>query len=162
MTKAKQKMLHTFNINYISDVDDTRYIGTFTCKKLSIMDIAALGVRKAQLNGGMYYDERNPGKGVDFETDDYNAMLSHLEISLVNTPNWWDLRSISDVDLITAVYREVAKFEASFLERRRRAGSANGSVGSSSDSGGGTVSETYAAGSVTEVVGEEVLAALEP
>jgi len=162
MSKARQRTTHSWTVNYNSEVDDTKYIGTFTAKKLSIMDIAALGVRKAQLNGGMYFDPRNPGRGVDFDTDDYNAMIAHLELSLIQTPDWWKLSEISDTGLITEVYKEVAKFETSFLERGKRASSNNGSVGVSSENSDRTVSQADSAGSVREVVGEKVLAALEP
>lgn len=162
MTKARQKTTHSWTVNFDSEVDDFKYIGTFTIKKLSVMDIAALGVRKAQLNGGMHFDPRNPGRGVDFETDDYNAMIAHLELSIVQAPEWWDLKTISDTGLITEVYKEVAKFETSFLERRRGTATAGRPVGSGSEDSNRAVSKTDAAGSVREVVGEEVLAALEP
>ena len=162
MTKARQKTTHSWTVNFDSEVDDTKYVGTFTAKKLSIMDIAALGVRKAQLNGGMYFDPNHPGKGVDFETDDYNAMIAHLELSLIQVPEWWNLKEICDASLITSIYKEVAKFETTFLERRRGASTSGGSVGVGSESGDRNVSKTDAAGSVREVVGQEVLAALEP
>lgn len=161
---ARQHLLATFSIDYVSDQDDFRYTGNFTTKKLSIADMAALGVRKTQLNGGYHYSEGTPGMGVDAETDDFNAMIAHLEIALQDFPVWWDLSNISDIDLLGKVFQEVISHENSFLERRRRTdptgeGSPNGAgEGDSPDSAEGP----RAGGVAGEMVDKEVLASLEP
>jgi len=156
---ARQKLLHSFTIDYLSDADDIRYKGSFTSKKLTIRDLAALGVRKAQLNGGMHHDMENPGRGVTAETDDFNNMIAHLELALVEVPKWWDLDKIVDLNLVALVYKEVIKFENSFLKRNRGGEDAGGASDGNSSS---DVQETHAEGAARPVVGKEVSSALEP
>lgn len=156
---ARQNLTKTFAIDFVSEAESQRYQGSFTIKKLSIRDIAALGVRKAQLNGGMYYDANNPGRGVDEQTDDFNNMIAHLELSVKNAPTWWDLDKINDVSLLGKVFKEVLDFENSFL---RRASDRAVNVGDGAGSGSGNVSEANSTGSVVPVVGKEVQASLEP
>lgn len=114
--KARQKLFHTFKVDWTTS-DGERYLGSFTTKKLSVADTATIGVRKAQRNGGMYYDHDHPGSGVDFDTDNFNAMLAHCDVALVDVPEWWDLDTITDASLIGYVYEEVMKHENSFLGR---------------------------------------------
>jgi hypothetical protein len=156
---ARQNLTKTFTIDYVSDYENHRYQGNFTIKKLSIRDIAALGVRKAQLNGGMYYDSNNPGRGVDEQTDDFNNMIAHLELSIKSSPPWWDLDKINDVNLLGKVFKEVLEFENSFLRRAVERATNNGD---GAGSGSGNVQETNPAGGARAVVGQEVQAALEP
>lgn len=157
--KAKQDMLKTFSIDFNSEQDGMRYKGNFTVKKLSIADLGALGVRKAQLNGGMHYNEDTPGRGVDENTDSFNNMIAHLEIAIKEHPPWWDLTQITDTELLGEVFKEVYEFEQTFLLRK----SANKKSGSTSNgSGAGAVPQTDAPGSLSQVVGEEVSSALEP
>lgn len=157
--KARQELTKTFSVDYTSEQDRMRYKGSFTIKKLGIRDLAALGVRKAQLNGGMYYNEATPGRGVDEQTDDFNNMLAHFELSIKDAPEWWDLAQITDVELLGVVFREVIDFENSFLARkssRKKPG------GDGDGSGKADVQEADSAGGPRKVVGEEVQAALEP
>lgn len=161
--KYRQKFTNTFSIDFHSKADDQRYFGNFTCKKLSISDVTTLGVRKAQLNGGMHHDSDNPGMGVDAQTDEFNSMIAHLEVSLVAKPQWWDFEKISDFDLIAKVFEEVVSFETSFL----RSGDTEGTservdVG---DGEGNSESRTQGSdntGVHSPVVVSEVQAALEP
>lgn len=163
-TSLRQKRSNPFSIDYKSEVDDRVYKGKFVSKKLSIRDLAALGVRKAQLNGGMHYDLANPGQGVDVYTDDFNNMIAHLELSIVDAPNWWDLDEITDVDLISVVYKEVVKFENKFLGRGTRDESVVGgeSNGSSEAGGSGDTSGSRGDRDSDEMVDEQVQSALEP
>lgn len=162
-SSLRQKRHNPFTIDHDSTADDRRYKGKFVSKKLSIRDLAALGVRKAQLNGGMHHDRENPGHGVDEQTDEFNNMIAHLELSILEAPKWWILDEISDLELMSAVYREVIAFENKFLGRRRRVDSdGDDSDGSGSSGGEGDPSESDNAGSDPEVVDEEVYTALEP
>jgi len=162
-SNARQKLLHTFSVDFKSAVDDRRYIGDFTTKKLAIRDISALGVRKTQLNGGFHTDPANPGYGVDDQTDEFNNMLAHLEIALVAKPVWWRLDEITDLQLIAEVYKEVISFENNFLRREQPRTSSGDELGRSSE-GSSTTAEKRpdVAGSPREVVAEEVQSALEP
>lgn len=162
--KARQKLLHTFHINHLSDVDGRRYEGDFTTRKLTIRDLAALGVRKTQLNGGFHHDADNPGKGVDEQTDEFNNMLAHLEMALVKKPDWWNLDEVTDLELMGRIYKEVITFENSFLGR----GGRNAAEGNEGHGGGGegdsssSSTETDPAGKPSEVVDSEVQSSLEP
>jgi hypothetical protein len=157
--KARQELTKTFSVDYNSEQDGMRYKGQFTIQKLGIRALAALGVRKAQLNGGMHHDESNPGRGVDEQTDDFNNMIAHFELSVKEAPEWWDLDKITDVELLGIVFKEVLEFEQSFLSRKAsrkkpgRDGEGSGKAG---------VQEADAGGTARQVVGEEVQAALEP
>lgn len=153
---ARQKLLHNFSVDYKSDADDRRYVGDFTTKKLAIRDLAALGVRKAQLNGGYHHDSENPGKGVDEQTDEFNAMIAHLELALVKFPQWWNMDEITDVSLIGHIYKEVISFENKFR------GSGGVSGGESEGSGPAETPEADTDGSSGPVVDPEVQASLEP
>ena len=157
---SKQRVLNNFSIDFLSEVDGIRYSGKFVSKKLSIRDIAALGVRKAQLNGGMHYDYAHPGHGVDEQTDEFNNMIAHLEISLLEAPTWWDLDAITDISLIGSVYKEVVVFENTFLGRPRVEGSDDGGTGE----GGSSPPEGESGPGATAValVDAEVSAALQP
>lgn len=162
-SNLRQKRLNPFSIDYESPVDERQYKGKFISKKLSIRDLAALGVRKVQLNGGMHHDRDNPGHGVAEETDEFNNMIAHLELSILEAPKWWNLDEITDLELIARVYREVIAFENKFLGRRRGGNSGgDDSDGSGSSGGEGDPSESDDAGGDAEVVDEEVLTALEP
>ncbi len=156
---ARQKLLHTFTIDFSSAIDDRRYVGKFTVKKLSIRDLAALGVRKAQLNGGMYYNDATPGRGVDESTDSFNNMIAHLEIAVKEAPEWWNLDEVADVELIGKVFQEVMSFENSFLARKlsRTVVQSDGE-----GSGEANISSSNNGGSPRHLVGQEVSSALEP
>lgn len=157
LMKAKKNHLHTFTVDVVSEMDDYHYRGTFTTKKLSVADMSAIGVRKSQLNGGMYFDEDAPGKGVDKETDEFNAMIAHLEISLMTTPKWWDLSEIADVEVISEVYKEVLEFENNYFRRNAlRAMGSNESGSQAKDE------KSNAGGAAGEMVDEEIQFALEP
>ncbi len=157
---SRERLLKTFEVDYHSEVDGRRYRGKFMSKKMSIRDLAALGVRKSQLNGGMHYDLAHPGHGVDEQTDEFNNMIAHLEIALKEVPTWWNLDEITDIGLIGRVYKEVISFENTFL-----GGEGDAIAGHSGDSEGDSSEGTSAAdasGAAVAVVDEEVQAALQP
>ena len=156
---TRQSLTKTFSVDFYSEIDNKRYTGEFTIKKMSIRDLAALGVRKSQLNGGMYFDSNNPGRGVDEGTDDLNAMIAQLEISVKKAPAWWDLDNLADNMLIGQVYKEVLTFESSFLNRNATRASDSGSGEGRSE---GSVSETNTSGGHGPVVESKVPASLEP
>ena len=161
-SKYRQKMLHTFTVDFDSEVDDRTYKGSFTTKKMSILDLASLGVRKSQLNGAMHHDENNPGTGVDSNTDEFNNMVAHLELSLIEKPDWWKLDEISDINLIIKVYEEVLEFENTFLRSKRQPDEGNGSVDSSEKDSSADIQKADITRVSNDVVDEKVQAALEP
>ncbi len=165
---ARQHLLHTFEVDFSSNIDDRRYQGTFTSKKLSIRDLAALGVRKAQLSGGLHYDGAHPGHGVDEQTDEFNNMIAHLELAITQAPDWWNLDDISDLELLAAVYGQVVEFENSFFRRGRGGAQSTEEsdsdtlLGGSADIGADDSPGANGGGNITKVVGTEVQASLEP
>lgn len=157
--KARQDIVKTFAVDYVSPHDDERYFGNFTTRKLTVRDRAQLGVRKAQLNGGMHHDDAHPGQGIDDETDSFNNMIAHLELSIKDAPPWWNMDQISDVGLLVTVFKEVLDFEQSFL-RRQQPGQTAGRVGQGTGQADSQESNTGRA--VSAVVGKEVQSSLEP
>ena len=149
----------TFQFRYESALDNQVYEGTFTCRKLSIKDLAQMGVRKVQLNGGYHYDDKNPGCGIEEHIDGMNAMISHLEIALVQVPYWFKLEEIFDPQLMTEVYMKVVEFENSFF--RRPGGQVQPGYGGQNASGPAGQGSS-SAGSVTAVGGGKVPSAMEP
>lgn len=152
-------LLHTFNVDVLTE--RRRYTGTFTTKKLSVRDLTQLGVRKVQLNGGLHYDAEKPGQGIDFATDDMNAMIAHMELALTAIPDWWNLDEITDLAVIYEVYGEVISFENSFL-RRRGTSQGEGPGGSGQEDSAKTEAQANTDGSDPAVVVEQVQASLEP
>jgi hypothetical protein len=155
----------TFQFSYTSEDDGHKYEGQFTTKRLSIKDRGMIGVRKSQLMGGMYCvrdDKGNPtGQGVDEDTDFLNAMIAHLEVSLMQKPQWWNLDEIADMGLVRAVYQEVADFEMSFF----RGSDGSNSQGESGQVGSGNSGEKRpgpgSGNAPTPVVDQKVQAALD-
>lgn len=156
--KSEARNLGTFKIDYKSEIDQQHYVGAFTVKRMSIADLASLGVRKAQLNGAMHYDPRKPGQGVDADTDELNGVLAHLDICLIKTPDWWNLSNVADVGLLYTVYEEVMRFENTF-RGRTMGGRSDTEREEASEAEGGESDESA---DVRKVVASEVQASLEP
>ena len=148
--------LKTFNVDVTPG--QHRFQGAFTAKKLSIRDISQLGVRKTQLNQGLHYDPKAPGQGVDYVTDELNAMIAHLELAIVSAPAWWNLEEMTDLSILSEVYQEVISFENSFHGGGQ--GRVDGGVSEAGSSQAGTPADN--SGRVTQVVGQEVPSSLEP
>lgn len=159
--KARQELLNPFTIDYLGS-DGRRMKGNFVSKKLAIRDIAALSVRKIQLNGGMHHDSSTPGHGVDATTDNWNNMIATIEICLVETPQWWNLDELVDPELLALVYEKVVDFENTFLERLRKKNQAGKRDSVREGRSAPDSSEADEEGSFGEMVGDEVSDALEP
>ena len=152
-------LLHTFNVDV--PTDRRRYTGTFTTKKLSISDLALIGVRKVQLNGGLHYDSANPGKGIDFATDELNSMLAHMGLAVTAAPDWWNMDELTDLSVILEVYKEVISFENTFLGSGQ-APQGDGSGGRGQTDSTKTEESANPAGSTQPVVVGQVQTSLEP
>lgn len=158
MTAVPMSRVKDFFINW-TFADGRSVEGTFTAKKLSIKATAAIQVRKVQLNGGFYFDEKKPGTGIDEETDWTNYMIAHLEQSLIRKPTWWNLDEIDDVNLLLDVFKKIAEFENSFTSPLR--GAAVSVQGSQADSGSSNQG-SGAAGHTTPMGRGEVPPSLDP
>jgi len=148
-----------FWISYRSLMDNILYEGQFTTRKMSIKDMASIGVRKVQLNGGYHHDENKPGFGIDAQTDWMNSMIAHLEVSIIQAPMWFKVEDIIDGQLLGKIFEQVMEFENSFF---RSTGGADSLGGGSQDAGGAQGEGTGAAGRVAPLVGGQVPTSLEP
>jgi hypothetical protein len=161
--KIKGK-LHTFKINHKSDNGED-YEGTFACRKQSIIDHSKISRRKSELSGGMYTvkdEDGNPtGQGIDEETETINHIIATLEQVLVQKPDWWDLTVLDDYKLITSVFSEVQKFEASFRGRRGSGDSDTGHLSSSEGSSEEERAQSNAANNAPKVVDKKVSTSLD-
>jgi hypothetical protein len=154
----------TFVLEYTCE-DGEVLEGQFTTKRLSVKDRSKVGVRKSQLSGGMYCvrndDGDATGQGLDEDTDYMNSMIAHLEVALIQKPTWWDLDKLTDLGLVREVYEKVVNFEMTFFRTNNSKANSGGvgSVGAGNSSpepqGDGTGNRP------TEVVGQEVQAALD-
>ena len=122
MINGKGK-LHTFRIDHTAEYSGDTFQGTFTVKKISILDQSKISRRKSELCGGMYCvkdDDDNPtGRGIDGDTEFGNQMVAILEVVIATAPEWWDLDVLDDEELLGKVFKEVMEFENSFRRPRR-------------------------------------------
>lgn len=159
LTGTPLNLQRQFFFSYKSEVDGETYEGQFTVKKLSVKDIAQIGVRKSQLNGGYYFDKKNPGTGVPEESDLINEMISYLDIAILQAPIWFDLNNIYDAGLLGSLYGKAAENENNFFRSRGRVAA---DPRSSQNDSSGTGTQSGTSGHVEAVGGGEVPTALEP
>jgi len=158
------KNTKTFTITYKDD-NGIEQTGQFTTKRLSIKDRAKIGVRKSQLTGGQYCvkdDAGNPtGQGIDEDTDYLNAMIAHLEISLVQKPTWFNLDEVAEIKVVQDVYQEVMDFEMSFFRDKIRENNPGEHDRVGQGNSGTESSGTGPGNTPTPVVDQKVQAALD-
>jgi hypothetical protein len=159
MHAVPMELTKQFYFKHKSSMDGKVYEGQFTTKKLSVKDLALIGVKKTQLNGGYHFDESNPGAGVNAETDWINTMLAHLEISVIQAPMWFNFETIYDAELLGEVFKRVSEFENSFFRPKR---DRNVDPGSSQNDSSRESEESGTAGHVAPVGGGEVSPSLDP
>lgn len=87
-------------------LNGTEYNGTFLVRRLTIGDRSRIGMRIAVLEGGM--------PNVDPEIHRINDMVATLDAALVQRPEDFKPAEMYDLDVLEAVYAEVAAFEATF------------------------------------------------
>lgn len=100
--------------------------GDFRNKILDLGERRLVGIMRAQLAGGM------PANALDPSTTELNYMLAHMTFSLEERPDWAkDLNALLDIDLLGAIFEEVASHEATFRGRGPAAaqGKAEGGAG---------------------------------
>lgn len=95
------------------DDDGHLYTGDLTVKRLTLDDIRRSSIRKAELNGGM------PVESIDVAMRNINAMLAHLEVAVIKSPEWWKPADFYSADPLAEVYEGVMAFERSFRETLR-------------------------------------------
>jgi hypothetical protein len=108
---AKSQKEYTFTLNW-TDGRGKTWAGKFTSRILSIRDRARVGLMRARLNGGL------PVESIDAYTAEINFMVANLAFCLAEKPEWAnDLMSLDNVELLQALYKEVASHEATFFGR---------------------------------------------
>tara|TARA_Y100000034_G_scaffold131119_1_gene191174 strand:- start:2060 stop:2530 length:471 start_codon:yes stop_codon:yes gene_type:complete len=120
-----QAKMKTFHVSYTSEMDDRTYEGTFTTKKMTIGDVSAVGVLKAQMAQGLPHDELT-GRGVDRTTGMIHEMMAHCNIALTQKPEWFVPEDFIDAGLLEVVYKEVLEFENSFRPRGSKESESDG------------------------------------
>ena len=106
-SEDEKKLVNTkvFVFDYQSPEDSRRYVGQFTCRRLTLGAIGQAGVTKARLNGGL---------SVDRNTDMLHEMMSYLAVALIEVPDWWDPESSFDPNLLRSLYSYVRHWESNF------------------------------------------------
>ena len=99
---------HTFALDFM-DSRGRRWTGQFKSRILSIEQRVQVGLIKSRLAGGA------PLSSLDDTTQTMLEMRAHLAMSLTLRPKWAnDLGKLRDVQVLTALYAEVAQHEARF------------------------------------------------
>jgi hypothetical protein len=123
--EKKLAFTKTFTVQY-DDPDTGKLLnGQFTVKRASLGDLGQFGIIKSQLNGGQVVD-----RGIDW----MNEMIAFCQVTLADTPQWWDPINLYDQTLLVKVYNHVRSFQDSFRVRRvaeQRGAAANDGSGSS-------------------------------
>ena len=108
-TSADKKLsfTKTFFFEYKSE-DGTRLAGQFTCQRPNLGALGQLGVIKARLNGG---------EKIHASLDFLHEMLAYCQVTLTETPDWWQPADFYDADILRSVYDHVRSWEDSFRKR---------------------------------------------
>lgn len=107
--KAQEE--YTFQFKW-KDGRGKSWEGEFTDKILSIGSRQMVGALRARFSN-VSFDR------LDALTAHINMMIAHLTFSLTKRPEWAkDLRELHNIDLIQAIYDEVASHEATFFGLR--------------------------------------------
>ncbi len=97
-----------FTLDFV-DERGRRWAGDFKVKVLTIKDTIQLGLIKARLAGGVPIAHLDPDTALTLE------VLAHLSVAIVARPPWAkDLMGLYDTGVVSALYEEVAKYEARF------------------------------------------------
>ncbi len=140
----------TFWLEYFSSMHDKTFVGHFTFEKLTVRGMAQVGVKQAQLNGGMN------SAALPVHADVYNMWLAHFEHSIARdekgaflAPEWFKPYDEIDDGLLEAIYEKIVDFENFF----------RASLGKQRESTPETSEAQRPEGLAETVVGSEVQAA---
>lgn len=97
-----------FTLDWHDKRRDLRWQGRFTGHVLTPLEVVQVGVTRARLLGNQ------PPASVDAATLNLVEVMAHLAVALDDTPKWWDPQKLRDMQLLGAVYEEVARREAAF------------------------------------------------
>lgn len=104
----KSQKLYTFNLDF-TDSSGKKWEGTFTHRIMTIKDHRVCGVMRAQLAGGLSYESLDP------ITKEINLILSTLEISLTQRPDWAkDIQDMDNLEVVQELYKKCEEHEQFF------------------------------------------------
>ena len=162
MANNKTKIFH---VDLTSDDTGEHFQGQFTTKKLSIMDQTLVARRKSELGGGLYCDRDdngNPtGRGISDNTEMLNYMLALCEVAVIQAPEWWNVKDVSDEDLLYVVFKEVTDYQNSFRKRPRGSSSKDDADGSSEEDSAAPNAQANTGDNAPKVVDSKVQADLD-
>jgi hypothetical protein len=105
----KSKKEYSFDFSWTSP-NGKVWTGKFTNKILNLADQQNVGYLRAKFAGGV------PADALDGLTTEINMIIAHLTFSLLEKPDWAEnLRELEELELIQAIYMEVASHEATFF-----------------------------------------------
>lgn len=100
-------------VEWTDDETGQKRVGEFTLKRMNLGDLRKAAIRRAQLNGGL------PEAAIDEDTRFMNMMLANLEMTIVQSPDWWKPEEFYNGRVIYDLYNEVISFEATFRSALR-------------------------------------------
>lgn len=113
-------------------VDGVSRTGSFTAKFMGVFDRIRMGnIMSGLLNGKGLND-------VDPHTSDLVYMVAFLDVTLIETPKWWNLEKVDYEDELAHIFNVVDKFQQSF----RGADGATSDAGSSENAASETPVES--------------------
>src|SRR3990172_4712450 len=98
---------HEFDLDYTTPAG-ARFRGHFKNRILTVAEWVQVSRIKATLLGGM------PLTSIDGSTLSVAEMMSHMALSLVEKPGWFDSTKLHEPLVVEAVYGEVAAHQARF------------------------------------------------
>lgn len=121
-TDPKNNSKYTFDFKW-EDGTGKVLSGKFTSKILTIGEQSLVGILRARLSAGIAYE------ALDDFTKELNFLVANLTYSLEERPRWAeDLRKLDNIEILQALYVEVAAHEATFRgQRTEKRGSEEGS-----------------------------------
>ena len=99
---------YSFKLNYL---DQRGYFweGLFDCHVLTVRERVSLGLTRARMMSGV------PLQSIDQATLNILEMQAHIAVVIEKGPKWLaKLADFHEVGVLTAIYREVASYEARF------------------------------------------------
>jgi hypothetical protein len=97
-----------FDLDY-TDRRGRVWSGHFQAHVLGIQEKITVGLTRANMSGGL------APEALDIQTFNLLEMQAHLSVALDDAPKWArNMSKIRDVNVLHAVYKEVASYEAKF------------------------------------------------
>lgn len=100
--------IFSFEVDYEDKGRSLRWRGRFRAHVLTLAEKAQVGITRARLTNN------TPIDALDAATIQILEMQAHLAVAIDSGPDWWKPNKLRDVNVLHAVYAEVAKYERRF------------------------------------------------